>query len=65
MHLDMNAPEHTYMALYHDDKRGLAVEHLVKMMAMSDTNDGGKVLPRFVSVPDTRDFVFLYKRPEL
>lgn len=63
MHLDMNAPEHTYMALYRDDGQGrLGVEHLVKAMAAYDGKAGDHVAPRFVEVPDSRDFVFLYRK---
>ena len=34
----------------------------MKAMAAYDGKDGGRVVPRFVGMPDNRDFVFLYRR---
>jgi hypothetical protein len=62
MHLDMNLPEHSYMALFHRDGADFHVEHITKAMAAFDQKDRGKTLPRFIAVPDSRDFFFVYKR---
>ncbi|MEI7446894.1 MAG: hypothetical protein WCK28_18540, partial [Burkholderiales bacterium] len=56
MHLDMNALEHTYLAVYVRDGDRLRVEHLVRGMAQLDRGAGDDRLPRFVGVPDDRDF---------
>ncbi len=62
MLLDMNALEHSYLALYarHGDK--LVVEHPMQGMSASDRASGTKVLPRFLGVPDNRDFFALIRR---
>jgi hypothetical protein len=62
MHLDMNLPEHSYMSLFHRDGGNYQVEHLTKAMSAFDLNEQGKVLPRFIAVPDSRDFFFVYRR---
>jgi len=62
MHLDMNALEHTYLALYRRDGAAIAVEHLVAGMAVLDREAAGGVLPRFVAVADDRDFFYLLRR---
>ena len=63
MHLDMNALEHTYLALY-PPRTGaqLSVEHLVPGMAVLDKGLGTTLLPRFLSFPDDRDFFYLTRR---
>jgi hypothetical protein len=62
MHLDMNALEHTYLALYrrHDDD--LKVEHLIKGMEVVDKESDGRRIPRFIGYPDNRDFFYLMER---
>ena len=64
MLLDMNALVHTYMALY--PQRGTAgdIQHLVKGMAEADPVPGGRVVPRFLSLPDDRDFFYLLQREQ-
>jgi len=62
MLLDMNALEHTYLALYQHDDSKLLIEHLVGGMSALDKKDGGSYLPRFVGFPDNRDFFFLLRR---
>jgi hypothetical protein len=62
MHLDMNALEHTYMALYSRRGAHIAVEHLADGMAVLDKSAGGGVLPRFLSFADNRDFFYLLHR---
>ncbi len=59
MLLDMNAHEHTYLAIHSQrDGKGL-VQHLVKPMAELDRQSSGQYLPRFMGLPDSRDFFHL------
>ncbi len=62
MHLDMNAPEHTYLALYRAREGRLDVEHLVRAMSVLDKSSGGTTVPRFLAVADNRDFFYLARR---
>ncbi len=62
MHLDMNALEHTYMALFKRNGDDYKIEHLSRGMGVFDHKDGDKLRPRFVGEPDSRDFFFLYRR---
>ncbi|MCB1741987.1 MAG: hypothetical protein KDK91_16550, partial [Gammaproteobacteria bacterium] len=62
MKLDMNALEHTYMAVYHRSADRLEVEHLVDGMSVLDKQADGRVLPRFLGLPDNRDFFYLLAR---
>jgi hypothetical protein len=62
MHLDMNALEHTYLALYVRGGNQIRVEHLVQGMAQLDKSEDSKVLPRFLGFPDDRDFFYLTQR---
>ncbi len=62
MHLDMNALEHTYLALYHADASGLKIEHLVEGMEVLDKRLGDTEVPRFVGYADNRDFFYLLRR---
>ena len=62
MHLDMNALEHTYLALYARQGPRIAVEHLVKGMSQLDRQSGEELLPRFLSFPDNRDFFYVLRR---
>jgi len=64
MHLDMNALEHTYMALYSVAAGELRVQHLIRDMAEVDKKGGTPLAPRFLSFPDDRDFFYLLRRPE-
>ncbi len=57
MLLDMNALEHTYLALYERSGGGLIPEHLDTGMSVLDkVLRNGTILPRFVAIPDNRDF---------
>jgi hypothetical protein len=62
MLLDINALEHTYLAIY--ERRGdkVVVEHLVPGMAEIDKTAGGQMIPRFLGFPDNRDFFSLVRR---
>ncbi len=62
MLLDMNALEHTYMAVYHQQGSRLLTQHLIDGMGVVDTTKNGQVLPRFVSIADNRDFFYLLRR---
>ncbi len=64
MLLDMNALEHTYLAVYLHDGPQLVIEHLVDGMAGVDKKAGKGVLARFIDVPDDRDFFYLVRREE-
>jgi len=63
MLLDINALEHTYLALYQLQGSELTVEHLVTGMSVLDKDIGGTVLPRFLGFADNRDFFYLVRRP--
>lgn len=62
MLLDMNALEHTYMAVYHTQGSRLLTQHLIDGMEVVDGSRDGQPLPRFVSVADNRDFFYLLRR---
>jgi hypothetical protein len=60
MHLDMNALEHTYLALYVRRGGQRVVEHLIDEMQVVDrSSTRGDLAPRFVSFPDDRDFFYV------
>jgi len=65
LHLDMNALEHTYLALYVHRGRQLLVEHLIEGMQAVDRSAGNQFAPRFLSFPDDRDFFYLTRRREV
>ncbi len=62
MHLDMNALELTYLALYLHRGNQLQVEYLVRGMAESDKQTESGPLLRFLTYPDNRDFFYLMRR---
>ena len=62
MLLDMNALEHTYLALYRRSGPQMFVDHLLKGMSEVDKSAAGEVVPRFLGYPDTRDFFYLMRR---
>lgn len=60
MHLDMNALEHTYLAIYTHKNGKIIVEHLIQGMAEVDRKGGGgEYAPRFLNYPDDRDFFYV------
>jgi hypothetical protein len=62
MHLDMNALEHSYFALYRRSGSQLFVDYLIDGMSeVDETATGGKV-PRFLGYSDNRDFFFITRR---
>lgn len=63
MLLDMNALEHTYLALYPRQNGTVHVEHLINGMAQLDkSGGGGTLIPRFLGYPDNRDLFYIYAR---
>jgi hypothetical protein len=62
MHLDMNALEHTYLALYTHSNGQLTVQHLIDGMAVVDRKGGRQLAPRFLAFPDDRDFFYLTRK---
>jgi hypothetical protein len=63
MHMDMNALEHTYLAVYRRDGGRLLVQHLIQEMNVLDKTEGGQYVPRFLGYADNRDFFYLMRRP--
>jgi hypothetical protein len=64
MQLDINALEHTYLALYVHTQLKLEVQHLVQGMGEVDRKGGEQLAPRFLGFPDDRDFFYLLRRPQ-
>jgi hypothetical protein len=64
MQLDMNALEHTYLAILRREASGIKLEYLIKGMSQVDTMFKGRVVPRFIGVPDNRDFFYVMRRVE-
>jgi len=62
MQLDINALEHTYLALYVHRDRERLVEHLVQGMEQCDSRTREGLAPRFLAAPDDRDFFYLTRR---
>jgi len=65
MHLDMNALEHTYLALYHKENQHLQVQHLIKGMSVLDKTKKQRYIPRFLGYADNRDFFYVMRRTSL
>jgi hypothetical protein len=61
MLLDMNALEHTYLALYTRQGDQLAVQHLITGMSEVDKEADGQLIPRFIGFPDNRDFFYVLR----
>ncbi len=64
MLLDMNSPELTYLAVYHQNATGdgLEADHLSHYMKESDPWLNGARVPRFVTFSDNRDFFYLLRK---
>lgn len=65
MLLDMNALEHTYLALYRREGPKLFVQHLIKGMEEVDKAEKGQYIPRFLGFADNRDFFYLLRKGTL
>src|ERR1700690_3052948 len=64
MHLDMNALEHTYFAVYTRQSAQIVVEHLIEGMTAVDRKGGEQLAPRFLSFPDDRDFFYVTRKEQ-
>lgn len=62
MLLDMNALEHTYLAVYRRSGSQMFVDHLLKGMSVLDKPASGELVPRFLGYADNRDFFYLLRR---
>lgn len=62
MLLDMNALEHTYLAVYFLRGSELGVQHLIGEMSVLDRSGDEGLLPRFLGYADNRDFFYLLRR---
>ena len=62
MLLDMNALEHTYLAIYRRSGSQLVLDHLVKGMSEVEKSGPHGPVPRFLGYPDNRDFFYLLRR---
>ena len=62
MLLDMNALEHTYLAVYRRAGAEMSVDHLLKGMSVLDKSGSGDAVPRFLGYPDNRDFFYMMRR---
>ncbi len=62
MLLDMNALEHTYLAVYRRSGAELAVDHLIKGMSELDKSASKEDVPRFLGFSDNRDFFYVTRR---
>jgi len=60
--LDMNALEHTYLALYARQGNQVLVEQLIEGMKEVDRTSQGELAPRFLAFPDDRDFFYFTRR---
>lgn len=64
MLLDMNALEHTYLALYRRKGEQLFVDHLIIGMSQVEQSDSNGPVPRFLGYPDNRDFFYVMRRTQ-
>ncbi|MEN8175370.1 MAG: hypothetical protein ABFS23_06385 [Pseudomonadota bacterium] len=62
IHLDMNALEHSYLAVYSRHQDRMSVQHLITGMEVLDKESRGELVPRFLGFPDNRDFFYLVRR---
>ena len=61
MLLDLNALEHTYLALYRHEGPRVIVDYLINGMEQVEKSDARGALPRFVGYPDNRDFFYVMR----
>ena len=62
MLLDMNALEHTYLAVYRRAGTQFFVDHLLKGMDVLEKPAAGETVPRFLGYSDNRDFFYVMRR---
>ena len=63
MLLDMNALEHTYLAVHDVEEGQFTVHHLVSGMDVLDQKRSSGVYARFVGYADNRDFFTVLRKP--
>ena len=63
MLLDMNALEHTYLAVHQVEAGEYTVHQLVAGMEVLDQEKHGDLYARFVGYADNRDFFYVMRRP--
>jgi len=64
MLLDMNALEHTYLAIYRREASNFLIEHLIPGMNQLDKTVAGQYVPRFLGYADNRDFFYVMRRED-
>jgi hypothetical protein len=66
MLLDINALEHTYLAVYRHQnaENRMDAQHLVKGMDVLDKDSRNRFSLRFVEHADNRDFFYLLRKAE-
>ena len=62
MLLDMNALEHTYLAVFRMQGAQMVMQHLISGMGEVDQSGPDGPIPRFLGFPDNRDFFYLTRR---
>jgi hypothetical protein len=62
MLLDMNALEHTYLAVYKRQGTKLLVQHLIRGMSEVDKSAKGPPITRFHGYADNRDFFYVLRK---
>lgn len=62
MLLDMNALEHTYLAVFRRSDSQVVMEHLISGMGEVDKSGPDGPIPRFLGYPDNRDFFYVMRR---
>ena len=62
MLLDMNALEHTYLAIYRRAGSQVYVDHLISGMSQVEKSGANGPVPRFLAYPDNRDFFYVMRR---
>lgn len=63
MLLDMNALEHTYLAVYRRSATEMSIDHLLTGMSVLDNAaSSGEIVPRFLGYPDNRDFFYVMRK---
>lgn len=62
MPMDMNALEHTYLAVYRRTGSQLFLDHLISGMSEVDKSGTNGPVPRFLGYPDNRDFFYVMRR---
>jgi len=63
LQLDINALEHTYLAVYRSEGGQLIGQTLVRGMQEVDRGSSARPLPRWIGAPDNRDFFYLLRKP--